>query len=138
MTVKPAIEVEGARELRRKLRDVEGSAADLKAAHKAAADIVAEQARFEVPVRSGRLKATIRPLASKTRAQVAAGRGKQVPYAGPVHFGWPTRPNRQKGWRGGPIRPQPFLYDAVDRRQGEVLRAFDRHIDRIIRGADLD
>lgn len=136
--MKPRIEVEGERELRRALRGVEGSTEDLKAAHKAAAEVVAVQARIEVPVRSGRLKNTIRALGSKTIGQVAAGQGRAVRYAGPVHFGWPSRPNPAKGWRGGPIRPQPFLYDAADKRQRAVVDEYDRHIARILREYDLE
>lgn len=131
------IEVEGAKETRRKLRDLEGGLKDLKAAHKEAAELVAKQAAFLVPVRKGRLQASIRASGTQREGVVRAGTAR-VPYAGPIHFGWPTRPNKQRGWRGGPIRPQPFIYDAMDRRIGEVLRVYEDRVEELIRRADLD
>lgn len=35
--------------------------------------------------------------------------------------------------RGGPIRPNPFLYNAVDARVGDVTGKFDKHLDAIAR-----
>ena len=35
--------------------------------------------------------------------------------------------------QGGPIRPNPFLYDALDKRREEVANAFARYIDDIRR-----
>lgn len=110
---------------------------ELKSAHLEAALIVARQAQYEVPRRSGRLATTIRAQATQTRGNVKAGRAR-VPYAGPVHFGWPTRPNPAKGWRGGPIRPQPFVYEAADRRIGQVVDAYNGRLTQIIRQHDLD
>jgi len=110
---------------------------ELKSAHLEAALVVARQAEYEVPRRSGRLEATIRAQATQTKGNVKAGRAR-VPYAGPIHFGWPTRPNRAKGWFGGPIRPQPFIYMAADRRLGQVVDAYNNRINEIIRQHDLD
>jgi len=56
---------------------------------------------------------------------------KAVPYAGPVHFGWPNRPNAAKGWRGGPIRPNPFLYEAMDKRVGEVMAIYSKYLETL-------
>jgi len=83
---------------------------ELKHLHKEVASIVADEAEQRVPVQSGRLKGSIRPLGSQKQGRVAAGK-KSVPYAGPIHFGWPRRN----------ITPQPFLTDALDRRKNEVL-----------------
>ena len=118
----PRIEVEGAKQLARAFRQVEGGLADLKAVHKDAAEIVATQARFEVPVRSGLLKSTIRS-AGQARAGVVRAGFARVPYAGVIHFGWPRRN----------ISPQPFLYDALDERTGEVLGKYKDNVDRLIR-----
>ncbi len=104
----------------RELRD------ELKGANKAAAEIVRDEARRIVPVRSGRLQRSITAQASTASGRVKAGSAKRVPYAGPTHFGWPTRPNRSKRWRGGPIKPNPWLYEAQDRRINEVRDAFER------------
>ena len=124
---------------------------DLKKAHAQAAKIVEQAARPKVPVRSGSssqvsgkpywpnpnskrspgaLKGTLRSGASSRAGVVRIGK-KLVPYAGPVHYGWPTRPDRAKGWRGGPIPPNPFLYDALDERRSEVEEAFVRYLEDI-------
>jgi hypothetical protein len=137
------VRIEGAKELRRQLRqledalDAQAAKGDLKEMNLDAARLVRSEALRLVPVRSGLLKSTIREAATQRNARVRAG-FKRVPYAGPVHFGWPTRPNPGLGWRGGPIKPNPFLYDALDRRRGEVFRAYAENMTRIIRKYDLD
>ena len=129
MPVRPQLELVGYRELRRDLRKLGDEAiAGLKEVNKEAADIVATAARPMVPVRSGRLKGTLRTTGTTRGGIVRMGR-KAVPYAGPIHFGWPSRPNPAKGWRGGPIEPNPFLYDAMDRRVPEVMAAYMAYLE---------
>lgn len=126
------------REVRRELRRLsDDSKNELKTTHKEAAELVARQARFLVPVRSGRLLASVRATSTTTKGQVRAGGGR-VRYAGPIHFGWPGRPNRAKGWRGGPIAPQPFIYEAADRRIGDVVTLYERRLTDLIRQHGLD
>jgi hypothetical protein len=103
---------------------------DLKDLHKRLADDVADSAKRKVPVRSGRLQRSIRGSGTKTAARVRTGNNRKsgptsVPYAGPIHFGW--------GARG--IRPQPFLYEALDDRRHEVMDAYNRQVREIIRKA---
>ena len=59
----------------------------------------------------------------ETGGKVRAGM-KAVPYAGPIHFGWGRRN----------ITPQPFLYQAIDRRHAEVLDTYLAHLERITNG----
>lgn len=128
MPVRPQVQIVGYRELRRDLRKLGDEAiAGLKQVNQEAADIVATAARPEVPVRSGRLLGTLRTTGTTRGGIIRMGR-KAVPYAGPIHFGWPSRPNPAKRWRGGPIEPNPFLYDAMDRRVPEVMAAYDKYI----------
>lgn len=74
----------------------------LRNIHKQVATPVADRARALAPKLTGRLSRSIRPLGSQKVARVAAG-GVAVPYAGPIHYGWPARN----------ILAQPFLTDAV-------------------------
>ena len=104
----------------RKTEDVEMKKR-LRLANKEAAQVVADQAKVEVPRRSGRLARSIGTQASQTSAFVKAGTAARVPYAGPIHFGWPKRN----------IRPQPFLYEALDKRIGEVRRAYEKNLGKI-------
>ncbi len=124
----PAIRVEGGRELRRKFREAGDDMTDLKDLHKQLADDVAGTAKTKVPVRSGRLRNSIRGSGTKTAARVRAGNNRKsgptaVKYAAPIHFGW--------GARG--IRPQPFLYEALDDRRQEVIDRYNDEVRSIIR-----
>jgi hypothetical protein len=87
--------------------------------HQAAADKVLARALRDAPVRTGRLRSSLRAKGNNASAVVRSA-GRQAPYAAPVHWGWPTRPNKGKGWRGGVIHPNPFLYEAVVRFQAEI------------------
>ena len=131
MPVRPQIKLIGYRDVRRALRKMgDDAVSELKQVNKEAADLVAETARPNIPVRSGRLEATLRTTGTARGGVVRLGR-KAVPYAGPIHFGWPNRPNRQKGWRGGPIRPNPFLYEATDKRIPEVMALYSKYLESL-------
>lgn len=117
------VSVEGARELRKALKTVGDEAkAGLKETNLEVAEIVARAAVTKVPAQSGALRETIRAAGAQTRASVKAG-FKRVPYAGPIHFGWPDRG----------IAPQTFLYDALDSRRGEVLDAYQSGMGDLLR-----
>lgn len=118
---KPSIRVDGAKELRKALRKVEGGIADLKGVHADAAKVVEERAGQIVPRRSGRLATSIRSSGQATGGVVRAGRAS-VPYAGVIHFGSPKRN----------IKPQPFLYDALDDRGNEVVEVFEKRVKTLI------
>lgn len=145
------VDVYNQRKLEKALRAIGKDAVDdLKIAHRKSAEIVEAAARPKVPVRSGStsvvsnkpywpgrrdrspgaLQGTLRSGASARAGVVRIGK-KLVPYAGPVHYGWPTRPSASQGWRGGPIPPNPFLYDALDERRSEVEDVFYRYLQDI-------
>lgn len=127
MAKRAQVQVVGLRELRSALRKMEGDAVDkLAEAHEASARIVADAARPRVPVVTGALKDTVRHSGTKTGGVVRSGY-KRVPYAGPIHFGWPSRS----------IRAQPFFYEAMDRREEQVIQQFEKHVERIRRRAGL-
>lgn len=127
MAAGSGIEVRGLRELRRDFRRAGDDMTDLKDLHKYLADSVAGTAKTLVPVRTGRLKDSIRGMAQKTGAQVAAGNNRKsltgVSYAGPIHFGWARRG----------IRPQPWLYEALDSRRDDVIENYNEEIKQIIK-----
>jgi hypothetical protein len=45
-----------------------------------------------------------------------------------IHFGWP----------GHNIEPQPFLYDAIERRSGDVIVRYARGIDGLLERLDAE
>ena len=121
-----SIKTQGMKELRRKISVLDGNFDDLKELHTDLAKIVADRASQLAPVKSGKLRDTIRESGTKT-----AGRGrsgfKRVPYAGVIHFGFPARG----------IKPQPFLYDALDQRRDEVLDRYFQGVKKIQKKAGL-
>jgi len=133
-----AIEVQGAKKLIRQINQLDnGLKQELKGVFIESAAIVYRRALPKVPVRSGRLKDTVRKSATTRQGSVKAGNAK-VPYAGPIHFGWPNRPNYNKEWFGGPIAPNPFLYAALDERRDDVEFQFYKGLMKVARKAGLD
>jgi hypothetical protein len=128
--VTDSIRIEGLTGLRRSLAGADAAVKkEMKAANREALAMVAETARSIAPNgQTGKLKGSIRIASTIDGGSVRAG-GPGVPYAGPIHFGWSTRPNSSKGWRGGPITPDPFLYDALDARRDEVVAAYARNLE---------
>lgn len=129
---RPVVEVKGAKELRRAIRQAGDSdlKLELKKANREVADIVANEARTTIPVRSGALRDTIRASGTMASGVVRTGT-KRVPYAGVIHFGWPARK----------IEPRPFLYEAADARVDEVVGRYETAIaavaDKLARAGDV-
>ena len=121
-------QVEGVAEVRRALRKMQDGTADLKAIHAEAAKDVADTAKTIVPRgASGKLGASIRSTGQAGQGVVRAGKAA-VPYAGPIHFGWPKHH----------IAPRPFLYEAADRRADEVKERFITGLNKLITDSGLD
>ena len=120
-------EILGLREVQRDLNKLgDDTKNEMKDTHKAAAEVVVMGAVRLVPYRTGALAASIRALATKSSGRVRAG-SASVPYAGPIHFGWPARA----------IKPNPFIYDALDDRRDDIRELYDERIDELIRKYDL-
>lgn len=117
------LEIDGLREVLRDIRRLGDDARDdMKDTHRKAGEIVATVARGIAPVRTGRLASTIISAPTQRQGRVRVGRGQSIPYAGPIHFGWPARR----------IAPQPFIYDALDQRADEVRRVYENRIGELI------
>jgi len=121
MAGKPAIQVTGAKELRRALQHMGNDLSDLRSINLAAAKEVSDKAQDKAPHRSGTLAKSVRPTATKQSGKVVAGRTR-VPYAGVIHFGWP-RHN---------IAPQPFLFNALDDRREAVADRYRERVDALV------
>lgn len=105
------IVVEGLDDLRRALRRVkdQGLNDELKAIHKALAEDITRLALPKVPVRTGRLKQSVRAAGTVKDAIGRVG-SASVPYAAAVH------------WKYGP----PFLTDAAARVERDVVDRYDQ------------
>lgn len=136
------IQITGGRELRRALRKAEGDLDDLKEAHLKVARIVAAAAKAAAPVRSGKLAESIRPNAGQRYARVSVGNNRStktgIPYAGPIHWGWPTGspklPKKMQQIKGREwfIAPNPFVIDAAQATEPQWTRVYLGAIDEIV------
>lgn len=121
MAAAPIVRVEGARQLRRALSRAGDDLADLRDANAQAAAVASRAGAARAPRRSGTLAASVRPGATKTQAVIRAG-GARVPYAGPIHWGWPARH----------IAPQPFLSEGAQATEPTWLGIYMAAIERIV------
>lgn len=132
------VQVKGAKELRRALRQIEDAAerkgmqAELKSEYRTAARVVELAARQEAPQRSGRLAGSIKAKGTTTGGAVTAGGLKAVPYAGPIHWGWPSRPNKARRWRGGPIAANRFMVRAAQSSADQVADILEGGLRRLV------
>lgn len=121
------LEIEGLRDLQKALRNLtEDSRNDMKETHRKAGQIVVDGAARLVPVRSGALLASLKSAPTQRQGRVRVG-SAAVPYAGPIHFGWPARN----------IKPNPFIYEVLDGRRQEVYALYSQRISELIFKYDL-
>jgi hypothetical protein len=116
-----AIRVDGLRRLRRDLKAAGESTEDLKEANAAVAALVATAAAVRAPQRTGRLASSGRGNRAVGRATVTFG-GAAVPYAGPVHWGWPAHG----------IEPHTFIPDAAQATEPVWLELYVQGVNRAL------
>lgn len=115
------VEVEGARELRRTMKAAGEDLGDLKDANAEVAAYVAAAARGAAPSVSGRLAGSVRGNRAAASAVVKAG-GAAVPYAGPIHWGWPSRN----------IAAHPFVADTAAETEPHWTETYREAVQRIL------
>lgn len=137
------VRVEGLKELRKELRALEGDDAwkgELREAGKAAAEVVAAEARRTAAsgrstlsganaTMGSRAVATIRALAGQTRATVAGGKAS-VPHFGGWEFGSTGR------FRQFPAKARKGshnIYPAIEAKQREIVRVYGDRIDVLMK-----
>lgn len=103
------------------MRKAAGDLEDLKAVHEKVSAMVASAARSAAPHKSGRLAGSGRGSRAAGQAVVRFG-GARVPYAGPIHYGWPKRH----------IRAQPFAVDAAHATEPAWTEVYLTELDRIL------
>jgi hypothetical protein len=124
----PEIVVEGADLLAAAMQTAARNPDLLHAGNLQSAQIVARRARTLAPIRSGRLRAAIRPGAEPSHAVVTVG----VVYAGNQEYGWLNRPNRSRGWRGGPFRGHFYVTRATTQTERAQLAAYEQNVAQVM------
>lgn len=122
MTDASGIKVKGLKASIKALQAIGVPDAEIKAAGNEAGQLVANEARSLVPVRSGNLRNTIRVSKALNKVSVSAGNNGRMPYANPIHWGWFKRN----------IKPQPFFVKALGYTRDEVFRNYYSKLESLI------
>jgi hypothetical protein len=117
-----AISVEGGPELRRRLKGLEADLRDLTAVHRDVGNVARAAIAAEAPNDSGRLAASLKVTASRTRARVKS----RLVYAPVIYYGW-HRHN---------IAPNHFGSRAVKKADAPIRAAYDKGISSLVRKAE--
>lgn len=118
------VKIAGLRDAIKALQAVGVPDNEIKIAGQQSGEAVANEARSLVPVRSGKLRDTIRVNKALRKITVSAGnnRATGVPYANPIHWGWFKRN----------IIPQPFFTKAIGVTRNEVYNNYLKQLDRLL------
>ena len=125
---KALIEAGGIRTLARSLRLLEDKelSDEMRAASKAAAEKIVPYAKAAVPVgATGRLKASIKADATRSRAIIKAGTPGRVPYALAVHRG------RYIKATGKRTKATKYLSTTIPKAWPEMVKEYVEAMDRI-------
>lgn len=111
------------RALKRELKRIadRGLKQELARANKEIAESIVAKALPNVPVRTGRLKRSLRALGNQSGAIGKAG-SSSVPYAAAIHWG------RKQG---GVIVGRPFLREAANTVDKKVVDIYEKRIKRL-------
>lgn len=122
------IKVQGLQDALKALKAIGTPTAEVSAAAQQAGEIVASMSRTLVPVRSGKLRATIKSKKQARKVLVSAGNNTTVPYANPIHWGWYYDKNNfvKKN-----IMPNPFFAKALGYTRQEVYENYFNSINKL-------
>lgn len=115
-------QIKGSRRLARTLKKAGADMSKLKESNLQAAKIVVPVAESTVPKLTGKLANSIRAGATASAGVVRAGNKNRVPYAGPIHWGWPKHH----------IKATTFLVDAARQTQPQWYQVYKLAIDKAL------
>lgn len=127
MAEQAGIKVKNLRQVTQALKAIGVPNDAVKAAGKESAQAVVNEAQRLVPVRSGKLRDSIRISATaRSKITVSAGNNRTsksgIPYANPIHWGWFKRN----------IKPQPFFVKALGLTRDEVFDNYFKQLEKLI------
>jgi hypothetical protein len=154
MTLVRPISVQGMKELRKALRDMDGeSQKEIRVALNQVAAGVAQGAARRVPVRTGKARATLRAMSSQTETRIAAG-GKKAPYYGWLDFGGTVGHGRVAGGSkklaggatgghaGATKRPWfpggRYIYPTIAANRDSLAKAVEKQLVELARSKGLE
>lgn len=129
------VKVENLREVASQIRQTgdQDLKRQLREANKSVAEMVVRAALPNVPVRSGRLKASVRSTATQKAAYGRAGRANTVPYAAAIHWGEGAgNVGGGSSARGRNIAGRPFLWNAADQTINRAVREYEDKVQDLL------
>ena len=114
------VQVEGLSNLVRTLKAAEIDLNELKVATQTAGRIVLAAAQLNAPVDTGDLRGSGKQNRARRRAVITFGKAS-VPYAAPIHWGWPSRN----------IAAQPFASQAAQSTEPIWVAAYVFELNKI-------
>ena len=123
-----SIKVEGLQQTIRQLQALGADKSEISNANYEAAQTLIKEATPLVPVRSGRLRSTLRASRAQMYAQAKAG-SSQVPYANPIHWGWFR--DKQTGVNRN-VKPQPFFAKALGLTYQQIIADYNRNMQQLV------
>jgi hypothetical protein len=118
------VTITGATTVASTMRQAGRALGDMTQANQSAADIFTALARVRAPHLTGALANATQAAASKD----AAGIANDLPYYGPIHYGWPEHN----------IEAQPYVDEAVAESQDQWLAVYEQAVEDacdMVRGA---
>lgn len=131
-----AIRIEGLREFQAGLKRLDGESQKmLRVVFNDAAEIIADDARRRVPVRTGKARASVKAQSGQREARVVGG-GTRVRWYPWLDFGG-------RVGRGGAVRHRyiadgRYMYPAWRRNRDEVHDALEAGVKKVIRSVGWD
>jgi len=126
--VSGSIKVEGLQQTVKALQALGVDKSEISNANYEAAQTLIRSATPLVPVRSGRLRASLKPARTQAYAAARAG-NSQVPYANPIHWGWFR--DKQTGVQRN-VLPQPFFAKALGLTYQQIIADYNRNMQQLV------
>ena len=121
------IQIEGLQKTVREMQRLGIEVEDLKATFTKVGAAGVMRAQGLAPKRSGKLAGSIRQSRRKNSVILKAGNNRKsasgVPYAGPIHWGWPKRN----------IEANPWMWNMADGLEPQFMRWLEAELNSLIR-----
>lgn len=101
---------------------------DLSGATTRIRSLVVPPAISGAPVKTGRLRNTVKARKYPNKVEVQAGNNTTVPYANPIHWGWKVRN----------IEPNPWIEEIRDAKFDAVVEIFIEETNKVIKKAEQE
>ena len=122
MPTSKALYVVGGRRFVATMRKAGADLDDLKGVNRQAAQIALPAVTGRTPVRTGRLRRSVRVGATRRAGVIRAG-SKAVPYAGPINYGWPAHH----------IRPHLFVNNGIAASENAWMRVYTEYVEQTMK-----